>query len=312
MIKTVVILGPTASGKTALSVELAKQFDFEIICADSMQIYSELSISTARPTVDEMCGVPHHLFGTVSVKQEYSVADYCEQAGGIIKNLHRNGIKPMLCGGTGLYIDSLIKGTDFSQSSADKTVMDSLSAEYQQLGAEHMHNELKKVDGICAANIHPNNVKRVLRALEIYRVCGKPKSVLDKQAREKNSIYNPLFIGVNFKDRQKLYDRVELRVDKMIESGILKEVENFYSLNPCKTALGAIGCKEFKPYLDGEKSLDECVSDLKTATRRYAKRQLTWFNRNDKINWVYPDEQGFDGCVNNAKNLIENFLGGDV
>ena len=312
MIKTVVILGPTASGKTALSVELAKRFGFEIVCADSMQIYSELSISTARPTIDEMCGIPHHLFGTVSVKREYSVADYCYEAGNMIKNLHQKGIKPLLCGGTGLYIDSLLKGTDFTQSSADKAVMDTLLAEYEKFGADHMHNELKKVDSISAENIHPNNVKRVLRALEIYRVCGQPKSVLDKKAREHNSIYTPLYIGVNFKDRQKLYERVEARVDKMIECGLVSEVQEFYSCNPCKTALGAIGCKELKPYLDGEKSLDECISDLKTATRRYAKRQLTWFNRNKDINWVYPDEQGFDGCINNAQNLVKEFLGGDV
>ena len=307
MIKTVVICGPTASGKTDISVALAKKFAFEIVCADSMQIYRELQIATARPTVDEMCGIPHRLFASVSVEEEYSVADFCVDAKAEIDNILKGNSRPMLCGGTGLYIDSLINGTDFTKSSSDKVVMEKLVAEYEHFGAEYMHKKLQKVDSESAEKIHANNVKRVLRALEIYEVSGQPKSVVDKLALENESDYEPLYIGITYNDRQKLYDRIEKRVDLMIENGILDEVRNFYKLNPCKTAEAAIGCKEFKPYLDGEMSLDDCISNLKTATRRYAKRQLTWFNRNKKINWLHPDILGKDGCIQAASELIGNF-----
>ena len=307
MIKTIIICGPTASGKTDISVALAQKFGCEIVCADSMQIYRELQIATARPTTDEMCGIPHRLFASVSVEEEYSVADFCVDAKAEIDNIIKRNSRPMLCGGTGLYIDSLINGTDFTKSSSDKSVMEKLVAEYNQYGAEYMHQKLQKIDIESAEKIHTNNVKRVLRALEIYEVSGQPKSVVDKLALESRSIYKPLYIGITYNDRQKLYNRIEKRVDLMIENGIIDEVRDFYKLNPCKTAMAAIGCKEFKPYLDGVMSLDECINILKTATRRYAKRQLTWFNRNKQINWLYPDILGKDGCVQAATELIEAF-----
>ena len=310
MINTVVIVGPTASGKTSLSIELAKKYGFEIICADSMQIYSQLSISTARPTKDEQSNIPHHLFGSVSVEEEYSVAEYCQNAIRKAKEIDSQNKRVMFCGGTGLYIDSLVNGIDFSSTDSDEKVRTRLEEESRLYGTEYLHDKLKSVDPVSAEKIHPNNVKRVIRALEIFEVCGKPKSVIDIESRETPSEINALYIGVNYKNRQTLYERVEKRVDLMIENGLIDEVREFYKLNPCKTASAAIGCKEIKPYLDGVKSLDECVEELKTATRRYAKRQLTWFCRNDKINWVYPDEQEFDECVEIASQLIENFYGG--
>ena len=311
MIKTVVITGPTASGKTALSVDLAKKLGFEIVCADSMQIYRELSVATARPTAEEMSGVPHWLFGEISVCSEYSVSAYSDDATRCIQKIAEKNKRVMLCGGTGLYIDSLINGIDFSVNNSDPLVRARLEAEYRENGAEHMHDKLRKIDPKSADNIHKNNVKRVLRALEIYYVSGVSKTQSDKNAVSKESIYDPLYIGVTYKDRELLYRRIDKRVDEMIKNGLIEEAKRFYELSPCKTALGNIGCKEMLPYLKGESSLDACVQELKTATRRYAKRQLTWLRRNQKINWLYPDESGYDGCFKTAEKLIDQFYGGD-
>lgn len=311
MIKTVVITGPTASGKTDLSVRLAQKYGFEIICADSMQIYRELEIATARPTAQETRSVPHHLFGEISVCSEYSVKSFCEDASEIIRGITERGARAMLCGGTGLYIDSLINGTDFSSPNTDDAVRESLIAEYKNSSALHMHHLLCELDPDAARNIHPNNVKRVLRALEICIVTGESKTENDKKAVSHPSEFQPLYIGVTYKNRAALYERIDRRVDMMMQNGLIDEVRRFYRLPVCKTALGAIGCKELKPYLDNEKSLDECISELKTATRRYAKRQLTWFKRNNDINWLYPDEGGVDSCFKAAGELIERFYGGE-
>ncbi|MBQ5590109.1 MAG: tRNA (adenosine(37)-N6)-dimethylallyltransferase MiaA [Clostridia bacterium] len=307
-IPVIVIVGPTASGKTALSIEIAKRIDGEIVSFDSMQVYKELSISTAKPTLDEMDGVKHHLIDCISVLDEFSVADFVKEAKKIVCDIVSRGKTPVFVGGTGLYIDSFINNIDFSCDNKNAQIREKLDKEEKELGAMGLYEVLCKLDGQAAKEIHPNNVKRVKRALEMYYTTGESKTEQVKRSKEAPSIYDPLFIGINYVNREKLYERINLRVDMMLENGILDEVKAFYKLPVSKTAIQAIGCKEFKPFIDGELLLDVCVEKLKQETRRYAKRQITWFKRNDKINWFYPDEDTSEEIVSKSCLLVEDFL----
>ena len=304
----IVIVGPTASGKTSLSIELAKKFNCEIVSFDSMQVYKELTISTAKPTVDEMSGIIHHLIDCISVSDEFSVADFCERAKVIVEDIVSRGKTPIFVGGTGLYIDSFINNIDFSVQNSNGKVRLEIDKLENEVGANGLYERLCKLDAKAAKEIHPNNVKRVKRALEMYYSTGKTKTEQVENSKKEDSHFEALYIGINYVNREKLYDRINLRVENMIQNGVLEEVTNFYKLPVSKTAIQAIGCKEFKPYLDGEASLDSCIEKLKQETRRYAKRQLTWFRRNESVNWFYPDKDSFEEILSDCNNLINEFL----
>lgn len=304
-IKTVFITGPTASGKTALSVRLAKKFGGEIVSADSMQIYKGIHIASAAPDEGEKCGVPHHMLEFLEPESEFSVADYTKAARKIIKDINSRGRLPIVVGGTGLYINALADNTVFITEKADGTLRDSLEKRFDSIGGAAMLKELEAVDPASAAKLHPNDRKRIVRALEVYSLTGETKTRQNELSKTGEKIINPLFIGITYKDRQRLYGRINLRVDKMLENGLLNEAEA--ALNRSGGgAFQAIGHKELAGYINGECSLDEAAERLKMQTRRYAKRQLTWFNKNERIHWLYPD--GNADIFAAAAALINKFL----
>ena len=273
-----------------------------------MQVYKELSGSTAKPDLAEMNGVPHHLIDNLSVSENFSVATFCEMAKSAVKDIISRNKIPLFVGGTGLYIDSFVNNINFENIDKNDEVREKINNLEKDIGTDGLYKRLMEVDNKAAENIHPNNIKRVKRALEIYYSSGITKTEQDENSMNNSSPYKPLFIGINYKNRENLYNRINLRVDKMIENGLVNEAREFYKMPFSKTASQAIGCKELKPFIDGKKSLDECVEKLKQETRRYAKRQITWFKRNKEINWYYPDEQNYDIIVNSCISLIENFL----
>lgn len=304
-IKTVFITGPTASGKTALSVRLAKKFGGEIVSADSMQIYRGIHIASAAPDEEEKCGVPHHMLEFLEPESEFSVADYTKAARKIIKDINSRGRLPIVVGGTGLYINALADNTVFITEKADGTLRDRLEKRFDSIGGAAMLKELEAVDSASAAKLHPNDRKRIVRALEVYSLTGETKTRQNELSKTGEKIINPLFIGITYKDRQRLYDRINLRVDKMLENGLLNEAEA--ALNRSGGgAFQAIGHKELAGYINGECTLDEAAERLKMQTRRYAKRQLTWFNKNERIHWLYPDENADIFAA--AAALINKFL----
>ncbi len=285
-----VIVGPTASGKTALAVECAKKFDGEIISADSMQIYKGMSIATAKPTEEEMQGIPHYLIDFVDVTSQYSVAQFVADAEKCCRDILSRGKLPILAGGTGLYVDSFVNNISFSEADGDEALRKRLSDELNAVGAEKMLEKLSQLDPEYAAKLHPNNKKRIMRAFEIYTLTGKTPTEAAALSRKEPSRYNCCFVGINYKSREILYDRINRRVDLMMANGLLEEAKIYYDLPKKSTASQAIGYKELKPYFDGEISLEQAVENLKIGTRHYAKRQLTWFRRNESIKWFYPDE----------------------
>lgn len=305
----VAVVGPTASGKTKLGVDIALKFNGEVVSADSMQIYLGMSIATAKPTLDEMRGVPHHLIDFLPPEQGYSVARYVDDAKASIANITARGKLPVLVGGTGLYIDALLGGIRFAEEPGTPEIRAQLYDQAAQFGNEAMHAILAKIDPEYAKGLHPNNLGRVLRAIELYRATGKTMSEQLKSSREKPSDYAPIMLGLSFSDRAKLYERIDHRVDLMLQQGLLEEVHAFYKTHNPKTAAQAIGCKEFLGYLSGEKTLEECTDDLKRETRRYAKRQLTWFKRNSQISWLNCDEfNSYQALLNQACSIISKAL----
>ena len=309
-IPVIAVVGPTASGKTALGVELAKQYDGEVVSADSMQIYKQLKIATARPSDDEMNGIAHHMIGFLDVDKKYSAALYCEQASKCISDIFSRNKLPILVGGTGLYVDSLLSGIDFSVQDEDEDLRRSLNDEYDNFGGEYMLKKLKAVDEPAAEITHANNKKRLIRFLELYMLTGKTMNERAAESKKNESDFEPLYICITCRDRQKLYDRINSRVDKMMEDGLLDEVKRYYEYGNVATSSQAIGCKELKPYFDGECDLTECIENLKKATRRYANRQLTWFLRNDKIHLMFTDEMSKSDIIDECKRLINDFLKG--
>lgn len=310
--KAIVVVGATASGKTALGVHIAKKFNGEVISADSMQIYKGMNIATAKPTTEEMDGVKHHLIDFVDVHSQYSVSAYCEDARLVFDEITARRKLPVIVGGTGLYIDSFLSNTKFLQSASSDSVRKDLLQEVEKNGIESLYDQLKVIDPDAAKKIHPNNVVRVVRAFEIYKTTGKTLSEQNKLSHTVETDIEPLYIGINYADREKLYDRINSRVDLMLNKGLLDEAKSFFNDNPSKTAFNAIGYKELKPYFDGDLSIDVCVENLKRETRRYAKRQITWFKRNQKINWVYPDLVSQDELFHSVDKLAESYLGGDI
>ncbi len=309
--KAIVVVGPTASGKTALGVHICRKYNGEVISCDSMQIYKEMSVSTAKPTKDEMRGVKHHLIDFLPVSETYSVSDYCNDASRVFDDIVSRGKLPVFVGGTGLYIDSFISNTQFLNDATSSKVRLELQNELAEKGIDYLYNQLKEIDPEAADKIHLNNTKRVLRAMEVYRTTGVTITEQARLSHQIESDIEPLFIGITYNNRDILYDRINRRVDLMVEKGLVEEAKRLYSTNYSTTAVASIGCKEIKPYLDGEKSLDECIDKLKINTRHYAKRQLTWFRRNEKINWVYPDLCDEKEMYSQIDKLISEYLEGE-
>lgn len=291
-----VIAGPTASGKTALAVELAKRLDGEVISADSMQIYAELSIGTARPSADEMQGIPHHLIGFLPMEEAYSVARYAADAHRVIAAVAARGRMPILCGGTGLYIQAVTENLTFSQPSEEgadaallrRRLADRLEAE----GAKALYDELAAVDPDSAARLHLNDHKRLLRALEIYYQTGRTMSEQRRASHTVPSPYHACLLYLDYHDRQRLYARINERVDAMLAAGLLAEAERVLASPGGPTAMQAIGYKELAPYIDGRLPLAEAVENMKRETRRYAKRQLSWFRNRPGAYVLYVDDPG--------------------
>ena len=298
--RVLAIVGPTASGKTALGAECAKRFGGEVISADSMQIYEGLDIATAKPTQEEMQGIPHHLIGIVPRTQRFSVADYVKLAAEKITEITGRGRLPVIVGGTGLYVDSLLSGMQFSPEEGDPGIREALAQRYRQEGGEALWKELDARDPEAAARIHPNNSVRLIRALEVMAVTGGTFTAYKQQNAGHPAPYDALMIGLDW-ERSELYARIDRRVDLMVEQGLLEEVAA--ARDPAmQTSAAAIGYKELLPYLDGQMPLADCIALVKQETRRYAKRQLTWFRRNDQIRWL---KVGYSNKVDKLSEKIE-------
>lgn len=300
--KIICVVGATASGKTDLAVKLAKAVDGEIISADSMQVYKNMPIATAVATKEEQDGVPHHLVEFLDTDQTFSVADFVERAKVLINEITARGRVPIVAGGTGLFVDSLVKNISFSQVGSNAEIRNELA----EKSNEELFEKLVELDPKSAQDIHPNNRKRVIRALELC-MSGTSKTEQNENSMLIDSPYDALYIGIGYQDRQKLYDRINKRVDLMLEAGLENEARQMLGKQGL-TARQAIGHKELQPYIDGNITLDEAVEGLKRETRRYAKRQLTWFRRNENINWLYADEMSRDELVEKAVDLAKNHL----
>lgn len=300
--KIICVVGATASGKTDLSVKLAKAVDGEIISADSMQVYKNMPIATAVATKEEQDGVPHHLVEFLDADQTFSVADFVERAKVLIDEISARGRVPIVAGGTGLFVDSLVKNISFSEVGSNAEIRNELA----EKSNEELYEKLLKLDPNAAEDIHPNNRKRVIRALELC-MSGTSKTEQNENSMLIDSPYDALYIGIGYKDRQKLYDRINKRVDLMLEAGLENEARQMLGKQGL-TARQAIGHKELQPYIDGNITLAEAAENLKRETRRYAKRQLTWFRRNENINWLYADEMSRDELVEKAVDLAKNHL----
>ncbi len=284
-LKLLVIVGATASGKTALGVELAKKLNGEIISADSMQIYEGLDITTAKPSQKEMQGIPHHLISIVKRSQNFSVAEYVELANQKIQEISARGKLPILVGGTGLYIDSVVNGLYFTPE-PETNIREKLLARAQSEGNQALYQELQRLDPEAAEKIHVNNTVRLVRALEVCLTSGMTFTEYKAKNLSKDSPYEAILLGLHYADRQDLYDRINKRVYQMLDAGMLEEVSQVYQQGNIGTASAAIGYKELIPYLEQKASLKECIDRIQQETRRYAKRQLTWFRRNAQIQWL--------------------------
>ena len=310
--KIYAVVGSTASGKSGLALALAERFGGEIISCDSMQIYKRMDIGTAKPTKEEQTAVRHHLIDVAEPTQPFSCEDYVSLASKAIEECLSRGKLPIVCGGTGLYLDALLRGGNSAPSvEGSEDIRNELWKIAERDGVSVLHEKLRQVDPDSAEAIHPNNVKRVIRALEIYMSCGITKTELDRRSREIDSPYDATVIGLRYLDRGILYDRIDKRVDIMLADGLLEETralleEGVFDVN--STAAQAIGYKELLGYLRGEDSLQNAVETLKTATRRYAKRQITWFSAKPYVKWLDMDGEGgiktFEEIVNNAARLF--------
>ncbi len=288
--KIICVVGPTASGKTALSIRLCKALNGEVVSADSMQIYRDMHIASAAPDVSEMQGVPHHLVEFLPYGSSFTVADYVVAARQKIDDILSRGKTPVIVGGTGLYINSLVNNVEFTQTKTDLELRKRLTREFDEIGGEAMLERLRKIDAVTADKLHANDKRRIIRAFEIYQGTGNTKSFNDEQSLKQESPYKTCMIGITYRDRELLYSRINRRVDIMLKGGLLDEAKSAFEKNLGGGAVQAIGHKEFFEFFNGLISLDEAVENLKQSTRRYAKRQLTWFNKNKQINWIYADE----------------------
>ncbi|MEE1350652.1 MAG: tRNA (adenosine(37)-N6)-dimethylallyltransferase MiaA [Clostridia bacterium] len=300
-IPLIVVGGPTASGKTALAIELAKALDGEIVSADSMQIYKYMDIGTAKPTADELKECPHHLIGFREPDCDFSVADYTELAHKTIADITARGKVAIMCGGTGLYINSVVNDVDFGEYENDYELRKSLDELAKKDGAGVLLDMLAEFDPVSAKRLHPNNVKRIIRAIEFYKVSGVPISEHQERTKLKESRYNATMFLINH-NREVLYDRINRRVDIMISDGLVDEVRSIMNMGYSRdlNSMQGIGYKEMIAYLEGEISLADAIDMIKQNSRRYAKRQLTWFRRDGRINMLSPDD-----AVNEALGILK-------
>ena len=301
--KVIVICGPTASGKTSLSIELAKQIDGEIVSCDSMQIYKDMTIGTAKPTKEEMQGIKHYLIDCVSPEVRYSVADYKKDSINAIKEIISKGKVPIIVGGTGLYLESLIYGIEYNEIETDLEYRKALEDIEKNEGLEKLYEMAKQIDEQAIEKISHNDKKRIFRVLEIYHSTGKTKTELEIESRKNGPDYNYILFGINM-DREKLYDRINRRVDIMIKQGLIEEVKDV--LNKYKefpTAMQGLGYKEVVAYLEGEMTKEDMIEKIKMETRRYAKRQITWFKKYKDIKWI----NGLEDINNNIRIILEEY-----
>ncbi|MBQ9147982.1 MAG: tRNA (adenosine(37)-N6)-dimethylallyltransferase MiaA [Oscillospiraceae bacterium] len=300
------IAGPTASGKTALAVEVAKMTNGEVVSCDSMQIYRRMDIGTAKPTRAEMQGIPHHMIDVAEPDEDFSVSRYCEMASPIVDDIVARGKTAVIAGGTGLYMDSLIRGNDFAPFPSTGQ-RERLEAQADEMGMEFMTNWLREVDPEAAARIHDR--KRILRALEVYLETGETITAHNLRTQAIPPKYSPLWLGLDFTDRAELYRRIDLRVEIMLKQGLEQEIRDLLASGiPAKcTAMQAIGYKEFVAALDGQCTIEEAAAEVQKSSRHYAKRQLTWFRRNKAMNWLVRDTgDGADEILEKARRVIFN------
>ncbi len=298
--KVIAVVGPTAVGKTAFSVALAKEFGGEIISCDSMQVYKGMNIGTAKVTEGEKEGIPHHLIDIVEPWENFSCAAYADMAKAKTDELIARGVLPVFCGGTGQYLDAVLTDNDFSAAGIDEA----LRARLNERDKEELWNELLKIDPQAAAATHMNNKKRVVRALETYYLTGVTKTEWDARSRLRERPYDALVIGLTASDREGLYSRIDGRVDRMMSSGLLEEVRSL-DIPKGTTASEGIGYKEITAYLEGELSLEGAVEEIKRNSKHYAKRQLTWFRGKDYVRWIDTDTQG---ALAEARKMVTEFL----
>ena len=308
--KILVIVGPTASGKTRMAVELAKAHNGEVVSADSMQIYRRMDIGTAKPTAEEMDGIPHHMIDVADPEEDFSVARYVEMASACVDDILARGKLPIVAGGTGLYVDSLLSGRTFAAFSPESALRKELEEELAERGGEAMLEELSRVDPEAAARLHPNDHKRIVRALEVYRSTGKTISEHNRETQALPPRYEALTIGLNFQDRADLWARIDARVDQMAADGLEREVRELLSsgLSPRCTAMQAIGYKEFVAAVEGDMTWREAEELVKLRSRQYAKRQLTWFRRSRDTHWLlWEKNPNFGNARQRSTELLEEF-----
>ena len=301
------VVGPTASGKTKMAVALARRLNGEVVSVDSMQIYRGMTIGTAAPTAAEMEGVPHHMIAVADPAEQWSAARFCQAADACIQDILSRGKLPVLAGGTGLYLDALIRGDDFAPGCQGGEVRLRLQRELQEQGPEALLERLRTVDPETAGRLHLRDEKRILRALEIYEQTGEPMSLRDRRGRQRPDRYEALYIGLSFRDREDLRQRIDRRVDDMVRQGLLQEVQDLLDsgLPRDATALQAIGYKQFLAVADGAATTDQAVEEVKLRSRQYAKRQLTWLRRNPDIHWILWDrEPDFPAALQNATDFL--------
>ena len=303
------IAGPTASGKTALAVELAKELNGEVISCDSMQIYRRMDIGTAKPTKEEMQGIPHHMLDVADPDEDFSVSRYCEMATPILDDILARGKTAIIAGGTGLYMDSLIRGNDFAPYPATGA-RERLEQEADEKGMEFMLEKLRLIDPESAEKLHLAARKRLIRALEVFEETGETITAHNKRTQAIPPRYQPLWLGLDFEPRQALYDRIDLRVGLMLEQGLVKEIQGLLDSGiPAKcTAMQAIGYKEFVAALEGHITVDDAADEVRKASRHYAKRQLTWFRRNPNMHWLTRQVgEDFSEILRQARQLVRQF-----
>ena len=301
--------GPTASGKTALAVELAKKYHGEVVSCDSMQVYQRMDIGTAKPTEEEMQGIPHHMLDVAQAWEDFSVSRYCAQAAPIVDDIIARGKTAIIAGGTGLYMDSLIRGNEFAPFPSTG-VREALEKRAETEGTQSLLEELAGIDPESAGRLHPSDRKRIIRALEVYRETGITITEHNRRTRQVPDRYHPLWLGLDFSDRAALYRRIDRRVEQMLEAGLLEEIRSLLDsgIPETCTAMQAIGYKEFLPVLRGERPLSDAVGEVCQSSRRYAKRQLTWFRRNRNIHWILREEnQSSDEIIQEARRILQEF-----
>lgn len=305
----IVVSGPTASGKTALAVELAKIYGGEVISADSMQIYTDMDVASAKATHEEMQGIPHHLMNFLDPAESFSVAEFVALCDKTARDIISRGKIPIICGGTGLYISSFVDNITFDDSTQDFAFREEMRKFAEENGAAALLEKLREIDPETASTLHENNIGRVIRALEVYKTTGHTISEAKKNSRLNPSPYNFAMITLDFADREQLRCRINERVDKMAENGLVDEARACFLQENRPTAAQAIGCKELYPYFRGEKSLSECLDELKLRTRQYAKRQLTWFRRDKRFSpIVINSDDNFQQIVEKARSVIDKKL----